>query len=378
MAQGRGARLEREAWQVLEGTLMRWRGRPVGARAALHPGDEPANYGHCFLRDFYVAGLAFLAAGRPEPVAGFLEAVCALQCAEPHLDCFRPGRGLMPASFAVVRGPDGERLEADFGERAIGRVAPVDAGFWWVLLLRAYRRATGDAALAARPPVQRALALVLELALLPRFEMRPTLLVPEAGYLIDRRLGVYGHPLDVQVLLFGALRAGAELAEDPRLQAACQERLAHLTHHLRRRYWLDFPRLNALHRARVEEFGVDADNPYNLRPEAIPTWVFPWVPDEGGYFAGNLGPGRLDFRWFALGNLLAVPWGLAEPPQARAILDLLARRRGELVAEMPLKLVYPPLEGRDWELLTGWDVRNVPWSYHNGGSWPMLLWALTA
>ena len=293
-----------------------------------------------------MAGLAFLLAGRPEPVRGFLETACELQCRERHLDCFRPGRGLMPASFTVTGRDEEEVLEADFGERAIGRVAPVDAGFWWVLLLRAYVRATGDTALAARPAVQRALRLVLELALAPRFEMRPTLLVPEAAYLIDRRLGVYGHPLDVQVLFFAALRAGAELAEEAALREAALERVAHLAYHLRRRYWLDFPRLNALHRARVEEFVPGAGNLYNVRPEGIPTWVFPWMPDGGGYFAGNPGPGRLDFRWFALGNLLGVVWGVADADQAQAVLALVAERRGGLLAEMPVKLVFPPLEGR--------------------------------
>lgn len=40
----------------------------------------------------------------------------------------------MPASFKVVTTPqDGkeeERLDADFGESAIGRVAPVDSGIY--------------------------------------------------------------------------------------------------------------------------------------------------------------------------------------------------------------------------------------------------------
>ena len=26
--------------------------------------------------------------------------------------------------------------------------------------------------------------------------------------------------------------------------------------------------------------------------------------------------------------------------------------------------------------LTGSDPKNRPWSYHNGGNWPMLLWVL--
>lgn len=51
------------------------------------------------------------------------------------MDCYSPGQGLMPASFKAgklpLEGRDGEFedvLDPDFGESAIGRVAPVDSG----------------------------------------------------------------------------------------------------------------------------------------------------------------------------------------------------------------------------------------------------------
>jgi hypothetical protein len=53
------------------------------------------------------------------------------------VDCYSPGQGLMPASFKVqtvlIDGGNGgteteEVLIPDFGEAAIGRVAPVDSG----------------------------------------------------------------------------------------------------------------------------------------------------------------------------------------------------------------------------------------------------------
>lgn len=51
------------------------------------------------------------------------------------MDCYSPGQGLMPASFKVrtvaLDGSNGdfeEVLDPDFGESAIGRVAPVDSG----------------------------------------------------------------------------------------------------------------------------------------------------------------------------------------------------------------------------------------------------------
>lgn len=58
-----------------------------------------------------------------------------VQSWEKTVDCHSPGQGLMPASFKVrsvlLDGRDGEYedvLDPDFGESAIGRVAPVDSG----------------------------------------------------------------------------------------------------------------------------------------------------------------------------------------------------------------------------------------------------------
>lgn len=55
---------------------------------------------------------------------------------EKTIDCHSPGQGLMPASFKVrvvpLDGDDSateEVLDPDFGEAAIGRVAPVDSGW---------------------------------------------------------------------------------------------------------------------------------------------------------------------------------------------------------------------------------------------------------
>lgn len=52
---------------------------------------------------------------------------------EKTVDCYSPGQGLMPASFKVRTVPLDDNkfeevLDPDFGESAIGRVAPVDSG----------------------------------------------------------------------------------------------------------------------------------------------------------------------------------------------------------------------------------------------------------
>ena len=96
----------------------------------------------------------------------------------------------MPASFKVLHDPvrNTETLMADFGESAIGRVAPVDSGFWWIILLRAYTRSTGDSSLAEMPECQKGMRLILSLCLSEGYDTFPTLLCADGCCMIDRRM----------------------------------------------------------------------------------------------------------------------------------------------------------------------------------------------
>lgn len=371
-----------ESSKALEASIIYYQGRPVGTVAACDPEVEALNYDQCFVRDFVVSALVFLIDGKTEIVRNFLSNMLALQSRERHMDCFKPGHGLMPASFKVVSKDGEEYLTADFGEQAIGRVTPVDACLWWIILLRAYVKATGDIALVHQAEFQQGLQLILELCLEARFDMYPTLLVPDGAFMIDRRMGVYGYPLEIQVLFYAALRAARELliptdAGNSYIQAV-DNRLGHLIYHIRAYYWLDLKRLNEIYRYKSEEFGEAAINKFNIYPGSIPEWLTDWLADSGGYLAGNLGPGRLDFRFFSLGNLLAIVVSLASEEQSHAIMDLFEQRSADLIGHMPIKICFPAVEGRAWRIQTGSDPKNVPWSYHNGGNWPVLMWLLAA
>jgi glycogen debranching enzyme len=201
----------------------------VGTVAALETGSHTINYDQIFTRDFFVSGLAYLLADKYEIVKNFLFATSDLQQTENSDNCFQVPRGLMPASFKVVKKNGAERLVADFGEQAIGRVTPVDSSLWWLFLIRMY-----------------------------------------------------------------------------------------------------------------------------------------------------IGPGRMDFRFLTMANLLAVLTSLATKPQQEKILNLIESKWRALTGNMPMKLCYPAFEGKSWHLVTGADSKNTPWSYHNGGNWPTLLWLLTA
>lgn len=202
--------VEEEAWGLLRESVVRYCGSPVGTIAACDPNDAcPLNYDQVFIRDFVPSGIAFLLKGEYDIVRNFILHTLQLQSWEKTMDCHSPGQGLMPASFKVRviplddNGTTEEVLDPDFGEAAIGRVAPVDSGLWWIILLRAYGKCSGDMSFHERIDVQTGIKLILKLCLADGFDMFPTLLVTDGSCMIDRRMGIHGHPLEIQVARIG-------------------------------------------------------------------------------------------------------------------------------------------------------------------------------
>ncbi|KAK7348017.1 hypothetical protein VNO80_22565 [Phaseolus coccineus] len=387
--QSKVSEVEKEAWKLLQDAVVTYCGNPVGTVAANDSADkQPLNYDQVFIRDFVPSALAFLLNGEGEIVKNFLLHTLQLQSWEKTVDCYSPGQGLMPASFKVRTVPlDGsnealeEVLDPDFGESAIGRVAPVDSGLWWIILLRAYGKLTGDYTLQDRVDVQTGIRLILKLCLTDGFDMFPSLLVTDGSCMIDRRMGIHGHPLEIQALFYSALRCSREMLivndATKNLVAAVSNRLSALCFHMREYYWVDLKKINEIYRYKTEEYSTDAVNKFNIYPEQIPSWLVDWISEDGGYFIGNVQPAHMDFRFFTLGNLWAIVSSLGTTRQNQGILNLIEAKWDDIVAQMPLKICYPALEGEEWRIITGCDPKNTPWSYHNGGSWPTLLWQFT-
>ncbi|MGJ3251162.1 MAG: glycoside hydrolase 100 family protein [Elainellaceae cyanobacterium] len=379
----RSSIIEEHAWDALEQSIIYYQGRPVGTIAARDPDIVALNYDQCFVRDFISSGFLFLITNRSDIVRQFLEATLKLQPKTTQLDSSKPSRGLMPASFKIQSVNGQEVLKADFGDQAIGRVAPADSGLWWIILLRAYVISTQETTFVHREDVQEGIRLILELCLVTRFDMYPMVLVPDGASMIDRRMGLYGHPIDIQALFYMALKASLELLipnqTNQRMIQAVHCRLAPLLKQLRENYWLDPDRLNVIYRFQVEEYGEEVLNQFNIYSDSIPFYhLVKWLPEAGGYLAGNLGPSQLDCRFFSLGNLMAVISSLVDEQQSHQILNVIELRWSDLIGHMPMKLCYPALEDTEWRIVTGADPKNRPWSYHNGGNWPVLLWMLTA
>lgn len=95
--------LVEDAQKALEASIMYYHGQAVGTIAARDINAIALNYDQCFIRDFVSSALVFLTTGREDIVRNFLEITLTLQSQERRMDCFKPGLGLMPASFSTLR-----------------------------------------------------------------------------------------------------------------------------------------------------------------------------------------------------------------------------------------------------------------------------------
>ncbi|XP_039007605.1 alkaline/neutral invertase CINV2-like [Hibiscus syriacus] len=336
-----------EAWEALLKSYVYYKGLPVGTLAAMDPTAEALNYNQ------------------------------RLSLSNETSQCWWRSRD--SKEFPVKNSPPPrlrETLVADFGGSAIGRVAPVDSGFWWIILLRSCTKCTHNHTLSEMPEVQRGMKLILNLFLSDGFDTFPTHLCADGCSMIDRRMGIYGYPIEIQALFYFALRCSREMLKPERdgkeLIKRIDKRITALNYHIRNYYWLDFTKLNNIYRYKTE-YSHTAVNKFNVIPESIPDWVFDFMPLRGGYLIGNVSPARMDFRWFLVGNCIAILSSLVTPAQATSIMDLIEERWEDLIGEMPLKIVYPALEGHVWRTVTGFDPKNTRWSYHNA-----LIWLLAA
>ena len=369
------------AREHFERTLVLVNDQLVGSVAALeHPrSSDAANYGEVFLRDNVPVMVYLLLQKRYGIVRHFLEVCLDLQSSTYQT------RGVFPTSFVEQEG----ELIADYGQRSIGRITSVDASLWWPVLCWLYVKRSGDVSFGSSQKVQRGVQLLLDLVLHPTFEGTPVLFVPDCAFMIDRPMDVWGAPLEVEVLLYGCLRSCCQLMELARrdtMSRLLEQRLV-LTrqwqHDLRsfllKHYWVTSKTMQVLRRRPTEQYGDHQhENEFNVQPQVIPPWLQDWLENRGGYLIGNMRTGRPDFRFYSLGNALACLFGLLTAPQQRALFRLVLHNRQHLMAQMPMRICHPPLDREEWANKTGSDPKNWPWSYHNGGHWPSLLWYLGA
>lgn len=287
--------VERARSLLYDRALVKFRGKYVGTVAAIprHAGQD-LNYNEIFMRDNVPTMIFLLLDGKSEIVRHFLDTCLELQ------NQGVPTVGILPTSFVEING----EIKVDYGQRAIGRVCSVDATLWWPILAYIYVKWTGDQEWATSIPVQVGIQKFLNLILHPTFRDAPTIYVPDGAFMIDRPLDVWGTPLEIQVLLYGALKSAAALiAFDLERQGYFENRsaqyesytqqqvqklhlsiswLKNLRTYLLKHYWINSNIVQTLRRRPTEQYGDSVINEYNIQTETIPNWLQDWLGDQGG------------------------------------------------------------------------------------------------
>ena len=360
-----------------EKTLVEISGELVGSVAALeHPTKNlKLNYGEIFLRDNVPVMIYLITQKRYDIVKKFLKVCLELQSTNYQT------RGVFPTSFVEEKG----KLIGDYGQRSIGRITSADASLWWPILCWFYVNKSGDHSFGKSQSVQRGIQLLLDLVLHPTFEGTPVLFVPDCAFMIDRPMDVWGAPLEVEVLLHGCLKSCInlmELSREDHVSRLLDQRLIltsqwveDLRSFLLKHYWVTSQTMQILRRRPTEQYGDDQHfNEFNVQPQVVPSWLQDWLENRGGYLIGNIRTGRPDFRFYSLGNSLACMFGVLPSEEQRALFRLVLHNRQHLMAQMPMRICHPHMDVEEWQNKTGSDPKNWPWSYHNGGHWPSLLW----
>lgn len=166
---------------------------------------------------------------------------------------------------------------------------------------------------------------------------------------------IRGTGLYVNVLWYAALNKAVFLARKQGKDAKARqwiELARHARRHLNERLWDTFP------------------------PQAPPKdeWQFARMRK------GRNGPFYFPYytfwrfgRWCdALGNLLAILFGVSERAQALAILNYMSR--SGMALPYPTKAIDPPItpQDNDWREYYRKHHLNLPHQYHNGGIWPFI------
>ncbi|KAL2493591.1 putative alkaline/neutral invertase B [Forsythia ovata] len=194
-----------EAWVALQRSTVHFRGQPVGTIAALDHSSGELNYDQVFVRDFVPSAPAFLMNGEPEIVKNFLLKTLRLQSWE---------------------------------KKILGNVLLVE----WLLLIRVFGglfccvhilSLQGTLLWLNCPNGQMGIRLILTLCLSEAFDTFPTLLCADGCCMIDRRMGVYEYPIEIQALFFMALRCALYLLKNDDEGKECADRISKRLHALK-------------------------------------------------------------------------------------------------------------------------------------------------
>ncbi|GHP00072.1 hypothetical protein KSF_101190 [Reticulibacter mediterranei] len=312
--------------------LLRTCSSPAGFLASPSNVD---NYARIWARDGVITGLAALSSGEQDLIRTFRQTL-------EMLACYQGSHGEIPSNVSI----DGRKVS--YGH-LVGRV---DAVLWYVIGVCSYIRATHDTHFqeTMRSSVEQALFL----AGCWEYNTRGLIYTPLSGNWADEYVQ-HGYVLADQALYVLALQN----AGDVFAQSAWSEKATLLRELLALNYW---PRTAHKNDPRIY-------HPHAYRAQASQDGPVYWLPtfSPSGYTT------TFDGLAHAL-TLLAEIGSHEQRERAEEYVEQLERETGSAL----LSAFWPVIQPTDpaWKALQAnhlyGPLKNQPYTYHNGGLWPVL------
>lgn len=294
------------------------------------------NYARVWARDGVITGLAALASGETELIAGMRQTLTTLARHQgPH--------GEIPSNVTL------DSSKSSYGQ-LVGRV---DALLWYVIGVCAYIQHTGETSYKAfaLPTVERALFL----AACWEYNNRGLIYTPLSGNWADEYIQ-HGYALSDQLLHLMALHSAALVFT----HVEWEEQADFLRQLLSVNYW---------------PVASLCDNPLVYHPYAYRYQATGQHPHE--HWLPAFSPAGYATYFDGLAHALTLVTGLGDNEQrqrAETYVQTLEQGRGSAL----LPAFWPVIEPGDanWAELQSnhlyGSMKNQPYHYHNGGLWPVL------
>ena len=305
---------------------------PAGFIASLTDLD---NYKRVWTRDAVITGLAVMMTDDEELHSGF----------KRTLDTIAEHQGVHGEIPSNVSGDD-----VSFG----GLVGRVDPPLCYIIGVCAYVKRTGDRAFAEKH--RKAMERALFMAACWEFNNRGFIYAPVSSDWADEYI-IHGYTLLVEILYYHALNSFGMLFQ----KSSYIEKALNLKELIE----INF------------RSGSESDGKL-YHPSAYKRMQ----ADPKPYWLASFNPTGYNYRFDGLANALILLSGIGSSDNADKLISFVE----SCSAESGFRLIYgfyPPIKPEDpeWEELRNnyrYRFSNYPWSYHNGGFWPMITGFWTA
>ncbi|MGM5482213.1 MAG: amylo-alpha-1,6-glucosidase [Nanobdellota archaeon] len=332
-----------ETYQKAIETLLKNK-HPQGFSAST---DKVANYYSVWARDHSICAIAAGLTGDKELIETAKKGVLYILTKQTDY-------GQVPSYVEI------ENKKKMYG--GLGQITSIDSNMWIIIAASFLLKITGDKRFVSQTNIRRYKRLY---RLLKTFDSNNDYLieVPRAGDWADIFNRTY-HVLYDQCLFYQSMKELLYLFQN--FKAKTEEDKKHVN---KRIGWVK-KRKPSIKRKINQNLWLTKDNIHKVIEDYM---IFDKIKEENyNYYLSHIMPFRIgnEKRFDAFGNILAIATNVANKKRSTKIIRYVLRNK--INQPVPLRCLQPVVRKRDkdWEPIYAFKER--PYTYHNGGIWPMI------